>query len=164
MHHIAKPQSPLAVTGRPLRALRIILVEDNHRLRRLLATALRGDGHLVEEFSDGGELLEHLATLIVEDREHEVDLIVSEQDLPGIPGLLVLAGLRARGRPVPFVLMTGNGSVQGRAAELGAVILDRPLNLGAIREALRCATSAVASATAEVPTPANDVHTRVGHS
>jgi DNA-binding NtrC family response regulator len=161
MHHIAKSQSYVAVVDRPLR---VILTDHNPYLRGLLATALRMDGHLVEELTDGGQLLEHFATLIVEDREHEVDLIISEQDLPGIPGLLVLAGLRARGRLVPFVLMTGDGPVQKCAAELGAAVLDRPLSVDAIREALRQAASAVAAPRTEVPTPANDVHTRVGHS
>jgi len=159
MHHIARPQSHVAVIDR---ALHIVLAEDDHHLRGLLAKALHADGHMVEELADGGQLLEHLATLIMDRREHEVDLIISEQELPRIPGLLVLDGLRAHGRPVPFVLMTGNSSVQGRAAALGAAILDRPLNLDAIREAIRRAVSVVVPLRAAVPTPANDVHVRVG--
>jgi len=161
MNHKARTQSLSFVSDR---ALHIALVEDNRQLRGLLTTALHGEGHMVEELADGAELLEYLATLIVEGREDEVDLIISEQDLPGIPGLSLLAGLRARGHEVPFVLMTGNGVVQAHAAELRGAILDRPFNLGAIRASLHRAVAEVLAHDFEVPAPANDVRVREGHS
>jgi CheY-like chemotaxis protein len=119
---------------------------------------------MVEEVSDGDELLEYLATLMVEGREDEVDLIISEQELPGIPGLSVLAGLRARRQEIPFVLMTGDGLVQARAVELGGVILDRPFNLGAIRGCIHRAVAEVGAHDREIWAPANDVRLREGHS
>ena len=131
-----------SVVPAPNRALHILLAEDNRQLRNLLVTALYGDGHSVDELADGDELIEQIATLIVEDREDDIDLIISEQESPGMPGLSVLAGLRARGQSIPFVLMTGNDTVQALAKELGAAILDRPFNLGAIREAIQQAVAA----------------------
>jgi FixJ family two-component response regulator len=62
---------------------------------------------------------------------------VSAQAIPGIPGISVLAGLRARGRRTPFVLMTGNPIVQAQARRLGATVLDRPFDGEAIRQAVR---------------------------
>lgn len=129
----------------PKWALHILLAEDNRQLRNLLATALYSEGHSVDEVADGGALLEAIATLILEDRADDIDVIISEQELPGMPGLSVLAGLRARGHSIPFVLMTGNEVVQARAKELGAVILDRPFNLGAIQEAIQEASAMVAA-------------------
>jgi len=41
--------------------------------------------------------------------------------------------------------MTGNDTVQALAKELGAAILDRPFNLGAIREAIQQATAVAAA-------------------
>jgi CheY-like chemotaxis protein len=153
--HIVRIHSVAPAASR--RGLHILLAEDNRQLRSLLATALYGEGHSVDELADGGELVEQLATAIIDDREDEIDLIISEQELPGIPGLSVLAGIRARGQSTPFVLMTGNEDVQARAQQLGAVILDRPLNLGAIREAIQRATAGAAAGRFQVIRPANDV-------
>ena len=49
----------------------------------------------------------------------------------------MLAGLRARDRATPFVLITEDTLVQERARRLGAAILDHPFNVRAIREAIR---------------------------
>jgi two-component system chemotaxis response regulator CheY len=138
-------QNPSLATA-PKWALHIVLAEDNRQLRNLLATALYSDGHNVDEVTDARELIGHVTTSILAGREDEIDLIISEQELPVVPGVMVLAGLRARGHAIPFVLMTGDEAVQVRAKELGAVTLDRPFNLGAIREAIRRAIVVAASA------------------
>jgi two-component system cell cycle sensor histidine kinase/response regulator CckA len=119
------------------RSLRILLAEDNHELRRLLSFVLRREGHEVVEAHDGSELLEALAVSIVEGTGQGFDVVICEQSLPGIPGLSVLAGLRARDRVLPFILITSNPEVQGQARRLDAVVLDRPLTVGAIRQAVR---------------------------
>ncbi|HEY4188739.1 MAG TPA: response regulator [Polyangia bacterium] len=119
------------------RSLRILLAEDNHELRRLLSFVLRREGHEVVEAHDGSELLEALAFSIVEGDGQNFDAVICEQSLPGIPGLSVLAGLRARDRAMPFILITANPEVQGQARRLGAVVLDRPLTVGAIRHAVQ---------------------------
>jgi CheY-like chemotaxis protein len=119
------------------RSLRILLAEDNHELRRLLSFVLRREGHDVVEAHDGSQLLEALAFSIVEGGGQNFDVVICEQSLPGIPGLSVLAGLRARDRAMPFILITANPEVQGQARRLGAVVLDRPLTVGAIRRAVQ---------------------------
>ena len=117
--------------------LRILIAEDNGVLRRLLALVLRRDGHDVIEACDVGELLEALGSSWIDGGEAPIDLVVCEQSLPGIAGLSVLAGLRSRDRLTPFILMTGDEDVQGRARRLGAVVLDHPFNIAAIRRAIR---------------------------
>src|ERR1700710_1460290 len=96
----SRPDSlPLAVELRlaeDAQSLRILLAEDNHELRRLLSFVLRREGHDVVEVHDGSALLETLAFSIVEGGMHGFDLVICEQGLPGMPGLAVLAGLRAR--------------------------------------------------------------------
>jgi CheY-like chemotaxis protein len=115
--------------------MRILLADPDRELRRLVALVLRRDGHYVVEAADGSELLEAIATIVI-DGARPFDLIVSAQAIPGISGVSVLTGLRSRGRRTPFVLMTGNPIVQAQATRLGAIVLDRPFDAAAIRRAI----------------------------
>jgi DNA-binding response OmpR family regulator len=121
----------------PESSLRILLAEDDGEMRRLLALVLRRDGHRVIEARDGGELLEALSWTLVEPAREDFDLVICEQTLPGVPGLTVLEGLRARDRTTPFILITRNAGVAQRARSLDASILDRPFDVRAIRGAVR---------------------------
>jgi two-component system response regulator (stage 0 sporulation protein F) len=124
------------------RTLRILLAEDDETLRRLLVVVLRADGHEVVEARDGVELLEALAASLTGPPESAFDAIVSEHGLPGIRGLAVLAGMRARGHSVRFVLLTADPDVQLAARRLHAVTLSRPLEGPEIRAALVLAAAA----------------------
>jgi CheY-like chemotaxis protein len=115
--------------------LRILIADADAEMRRLLALVLRSDGHEIVQVCDGSELLEAIASLVI-DGARPFDLIMSAQAIPGLPGVSVLAGLRSRGRRTPFVLMTGNPVVQAQATRLGAVVLDRPFDAEAIRRAV----------------------------
>jgi CheY-like chemotaxis protein len=130
--------------------LRILLGEDNETMRRLVGFVLRSDGHALTEARDGAELLEVLASSLLAGPDARLDAIVSEQSLPGIEGLTILAGLRARGLPTPFVLITADPDVQTRARRLGAVVLDQPFNTQAIRDAVTEA-SAASTRTSRIP-------------
>jgi CheY-like chemotaxis protein len=125
---------------------RILLAEAATDLRRLLGAALRRDGHDVVEARDGAELLEALASTLIEPGASPFDLVVCEQTLPGMPGLSVLAGLRARDRATPFVLVTDDPAIGRRGRRLGAAVLDR-LDVAAIRAIARRVSGM---------TPAND--------
>ena len=127
-------------------SLRLLVAEDDGALRRLLSAALRRDGHQVIEARDGAEILEALASTLIEPVASPFDVVICEQTLPGIPGLTVLAGLRSRQRATPFILVTDEPTVRERASRLGAAVVDH-LDVQAIRAAVRRA--------AEVR-PAND--------
>src|SRR5262245_54449942 len=147
---IVFPSSPAGVdttTGRPAaRAagapLRILLADPDTELRRLVSLALRSDGHQITEAADGSALLEAIASIVIEGAR-PFDIIISAQAMPGIPGVSVLAGLRSRGRRIPFVLMSGNPVVKAQATRLGAVVLDRPFDAEAIRRAVERADAMV---------------------
>ncbi|HVV52414.1 MAG TPA: response regulator [Polyangia bacterium] len=127
-------------------SLRILVAEDDADRRRLLAAALRRDGHQVVEAADGAELLEALAATLIEPAAGAFDLVVCKQALPGIPGLTVLAGLRSRDRATPFVLITSEPRVRERARRLGAALVDR-VDVASIRALARRAAGLI---------PAND--------
>jgi CheY-like chemotaxis protein len=138
--------------------LKIMVAEDSGALRRLLALVLERDGHEVVEARDAGELLEALASALIEEGDGDgegegegegrtpFDLVICEQSLPGVFGLSVLASLRSSDRTTPFILMTGDLEVQQRARHLGAVVLDHPFSVAAIRGAIRLSTDPLAAA------------------
>lgn len=121
-------------------SLRVLLAEDDRTLRRLLALILRREGHEVVEAADGTQLLEAMASSLTDPRLPPFDLIVCEHRLPGMPGLSVLAALRARDPATAFVLLTESPDVQRRARELNGVPLGAPFDLRAFRAAVRHST------------------------
>jgi len=125
-----------SVSPEPGAPLRILLADGDRDLRRLVSLVLRSDGHEIVEAADGRELLEAIASLVI-DGDRLFDVIVAAQAIPGLPGVSVLSGLRSRGRRTPFVLMSGNPVVQAQASRLGAIVLDRPFDANAIRRAVQ---------------------------
>ena len=117
-----------------VRALRILLAEDDPELRRLLAERLRREGFDVREASDGRQLGELLraATQRRKGAEPSVDLVLSDIRMPGRSGLDVLAELSESRMPVPFVLLTAFGDEHtcAEARRLGAAaLIDKPVDL-----------------------------------
>ena len=119
---------------RPGRGAAYLIAEDNDTMRRLLAFVLRSDGHEIVEARTGTDLLEALAGALTDTGELGYDAILAEQTLPGLNGLTVLAGVRARGHAAPFVLITADLDVRPRRA--CGVVLDQPFNTQAIRAAV----------------------------
>ena len=138
------------MTGAAVSGRKVLVAEDDDELRGLVVEALRDDGYAVVEARDGAELLEALARSLAGAPEDHFDAIVAEQSLPGLEGLTILAGLRARGLGTPFVLITADPEIQARARRLDAVVLDQPFNTQAIRDAVTEA-SAVSTRTSRIP-------------
>ncbi len=107
-----------------MRSLSLIVAEDDHFMREWLSLALRGLEARVAQAANGHELVALLA------RRPDVDLVISDIRMPGPSGLEALALARADGNAVPFLLITGYGSsdVLAAAAELGAVVLQKPFS------------------------------------
>jgi two-component system response regulator (stage 0 sporulation protein F) len=122
---------------------RILLVEDDAEMRRMLAALLRRDGYSVTEAVDGDEALEWLGTGILDGEPSRLPaLIISDVRLPCLSGLDILAGSRLWPRRIPVVLITGFGdeALHAQAAALGAVcVLDKPFPIAALRAAVKAA-------------------------
>lgn len=136
MKSIALNSAAAAPANDQTASLRILVAEDNDTMRRLLAFVLRADGHEVVEARTGTELLEALAQSLTTDGQLDLDAILTEQTLPDLNGLTVLAGVRARGHETPFVLITADPDVQAQARHLRGIVLDQPFNTLAIRAAV----------------------------
>jgi DNA-binding response OmpR family regulator len=96
---------------------KVLLVEDEEPLRRVLKDLLERDGFLVYEAKDGIQALDQV------DR-HGPDIVVLDLNLPGLDGYSVLKQLRSRPatRELPVMVLTAKGDEDNevRVFELGA--------------------------------------------
>ena len=77
----------------------ILLVEDDDMLRRLAQLGLEKLGYRVIAAVDG-----HQALLLYGAHEHEIDLILSDMEMPNRSGGELYRAVRARNERVKFVL------------------------------------------------------------
>jgi len=104
---------------------RLLVVEDRESLRRMLETALRGEGYEVVAAGDAEAALPLLA-------RERFDLVLTDLKLPGASGLDVVAACRRADATVPVVVMTAFGTVATavQAMKLGAAdFLEKPVEL-----------------------------------
>lgn len=121
---------------------RLLLVDDDPRLRELLVRYLDGQGFDVRGVGDGAQLRREL------DRGH-FDLLVLDLMLPGESGLELCRRLRGQGETTPVVMLTAKGDEIDRIVglEIGADdYIPKPVNprelLARIRAVLRRAAPA----------------------
>jgi type II secretory ATPase GspE/PulE/Tfp pilus assembly ATPase PilB-like protein/ActR/RegA family two-component response regulator len=109
---VAEPPPALRVQG-----LRVLLVDDEDQLRRVMRDLLEREGYAVIEAGDGVEALDQV------DR-HAPDIIVLDLNLPGLDGFGVLSHLRSRRvtHDIPVVVLTARGDEENeiRVFEFGA--------------------------------------------
>jgi len=91
----------------------VLLVDDDAPIRRMLERTLTAEGYEVAAVPDGGSALAQVERSMP-------DVIVLDVAMPGIDGLSVTRRLRAKGLPVPILLLTARDAVQERIAGLDA--------------------------------------------
>ena len=100
---------PFTTSGETL-GMRILVVEDEQRLLRSLAKALREEGYAVDTAEDGEEGLFRAET-------SDYDALVLDVMLPGIDGWELLARLRQQ-KPTPVLMLTARDATQDRVRGL----------------------------------------------
>ena len=109
--------------------MRILVVEDEHRLATVLAQGLTEQGYAVDLAHDGEAGL-GLAEL------EPYDLLVLDVMLPGLDGYTLCRRLRARGRHMPVLLLTARDAVDDRVTGLDSGADDYLTKPFAFRELL----------------------------
>ena len=102
---------------------RILIVEDEEKLRRVIQLQLSAAGYEVDQAGSAEEGLR------LADR---ADLILTDLRLPGIDGLEFIRRLRAQNSRTPIIVMTAFGTVENavEAMKLGAVdFLPKPFSM-----------------------------------
>ena len=111
---------------------RVLVVEDESRLRELLQRALAGWGFEVAVARSGEEALR------LNDAQ-PFDIVILDLNLPGMDGLDALRQLRERGKPLQAIVLTGFASIDAakQAVHLDVVeFLTKPCHLGELEQAL----------------------------
>jgi DNA-binding response OmpR family regulator len=91
----------------------ILLIEDEDGIITFVRRGLEAAGHQVAVANDG---LDGLAMALADD----VELVILDLGLPGIPGEEVLRRLRKRRPTVPVIVLTAKDAVADRVANLEA--------------------------------------------
>jgi DNA-binding response OmpR family regulator len=115
-------------------APRILLVDDEHSLQKLLAYPLRKEGYEVVPALDGREALNRL-------RDGDFDLVVLDVMLPKVDGFDVCRQIRARSA-VPIIMLTAKAEEIDKVLglELGADdYITKPFSLREFRSRVKAA-------------------------
>lgn len=94
---------------------KILVIDDEDRVRDVLRRTLANEGHSVVEACDAAGGMDAATT--------EIDLALLDLVMPGLSGLHVLKALRERSLRFPVIVLSGVGQVAARvqALDLGAV-------------------------------------------
>jgi len=121
-----------AAHPRQIHEARVLVVEDESRMRELLLRALTGWGFEAVAARNGEEGLRlHEA--------HPFDIALLDLNLPGIGGMEVLQRMRARTPHLQAIILTGFASIESakQAVHLDVVeFLTKPTHLGELEQAL----------------------------
>jgi DNA-binding response OmpR family regulator len=93
--------------------MRVLLIEDEPQLQRILKRALAEESFVVDVAADG-------AAGLAGGRSRRHDAIVLDLMIPAIPGLEVLSTLRREGVATPVLILTARDGTESRVAGLDA--------------------------------------------
>ncbi len=111
---------------------RVLVVDDEANLRKVLAAMLRKEGYEVTLAADGEQGLAELA-------KNGADVVVTDLVMPKVGGLDVLKGSLALNPDVPVIIITAHGTVDSavEAIKLGAFdYVTKPFEQAEIRQVI----------------------------
>lgn len=116
---------------------RVLVVDDERIVARVLARVLESAGHEVQSCFDGTEALGLL-------ERSQFDVILSDISMPGLDGIELLRAVRSRDLDLPVVLITGAPSMHSaiNAVEYGALrYLQKPVESAVLCQTIERAVS-----------------------
>ncbi len=111
---------------------RILVVDNEAKMRRILELALKNMGHQVEQAVDGEDALAAIERGVF-------DLVLTDLRMPHMDGIGLLNALHERGVEVPVIVLTAYGTIETAvtAMKLGAVdYIIRPFEMETIELAV----------------------------
>ena len=115
---------------------RVLIVEDNAPLRKLMADILKFEGYTVSEAFDAPSMRQRIyAKRPARTAGEFYDLIITDIQMPGENGIASLATLRSAGCRIPAVIVTAfpELATRERADELQATLLSKPFSVAELR-------------------------------
>ncbi len=97
----------------PKKSARVLVVDDDAGIRRLVHTLLKNAGYQADTVEDAQLAQKQLL-------EEEYDVVISDIMMPGMSGIELLKILQQNSPDVPVILMTGNPDLETAAAAIRA--------------------------------------------
>jgi signal transduction histidine kinase/ActR/RegA family two-component response regulator len=135
-------EPPATVVVTPLR---ILIADDDARIRQFITESLLLDGHTVEPAADGRAALELLG-------KQDFQLLITDRGMPGLSGDQLAERSKQLYPHVPVILLTGFGDVMSALGEQPAnvdAVVSKPVQLTDLWGAIARVTTASAEATPE---------------
>jgi CheY-like chemotaxis protein len=108
----------------------ILVVDDDARSARTLASMLREDGYDVDVAVDGAAAIARLT------RKPMPSVLVTDLRLPNADGLAVSAFARSRDAEIPIIMVTGYPQLAAQKLDPAAIVLTKPLDYADLSAAL----------------------------
>ena len=114
----------------------VLVIDDDPYVRTLLCDLLQAWGYEPDGVADGREGLSRFT-------RGRYDVVLTDLGMPGISGLDVVEGVRARDADVAVIMFTGYaGDLAGEGRRLGFTVLRKPFEIDGLRRAVRAAVEA----------------------
>jgi two-component system response regulator AtoC len=111
---------------------RILVVDNEAKMRRILELSLRSMGHEVEQAGDGQEALAKIES-------GSFDLVLTDLRMPRLDGIGLLTALRDADNDIPVIVMTAYGTIETAVAAMKVGAADyviRPFEMETIEMAV----------------------------
>lgn len=138
------------------RRTKVAVIDDEPGVRDLIRSALKAEGIDADTFEGAQSFLDNADPAAY-------DLVISDLVMPGMTGTDLLEEVRARAPGLPFVIVSGQGSVHSAvvAMKSGALdFLEKPFNLTQLLDVVRRVTGKRGIGETSVPSGSS----LVGHS
>jgi CheY-like chemotaxis protein len=120
-------------------SLNFVVVDDDPCVRDVLVRQLIMDGHFVAAVPNASAALQKLS-------ERNFDILVTDQNLPGMSGKELAAAVKNKWPAVAVILLTGFGLEQLPFCSNVDVVLSKPISRNELDNAVARAQEAVLSA------------------
>lgn len=116
---------------------RILLIDDDARVREMLQELITGFGYDVDVAEDGQAGLNKF-------KQQPVDLVITDLMMPRVNGLQLAAELRVLHPSVPIILVTGfaTDAAAQEARRLGLRMVSKPVGATLLKAAIAAAIEA----------------------
>jgi two-component system response regulator AtoC len=132
---------------------KILIIDDNKLIRRVLKETLKKIGYVTIEAEDGEEGLRLF-------HSENPELVITDYQMPGINGLEVLSEIRKLNAIIPVILLTGYGHVvlTIKSIQLGAFdFLEKPIDPQKLKSTIQLALDSVRISNSLDEVPHDDI-------